>query len=356
MAGGGGGEKTEKATPKKRQDARKDGEVLLSKEVVTAVTVLATFAALSVWGKYMLVFLSDYLKEEINGLSVVQEFTNEFFTRKFLDVFLVILMAAAPIAIVSAAASIIAVIAQTKGLVSMKKIKPKFSHINPFTGIKRLFSLQAVVSIIKGLIEIVVIGFVIYDKIKGKLPSIASLMRTDVISGVAYLGSEVMDVVMTICLLFAFVAVADYLFQWWQYEKKLRMSKQEVKDEYKQLEGNPQIKQRIKQKQQEMAQRRMMAEVPTADVVIKNPTHYAVALRYDIDNDIAPVVVAKGSDYLALRIIAVAEENGVYIQEDRPLAQTLYKTVELGRSIPKELYMAIAEILNIVYKAKNKTI
>ncbi len=356
MAGGGGGEKTEKATPKKRQDARKDGEVLLSKEVVTAVTVLTTFAALSVWGKYMLVFLSDYLKEEINGLSVAQEFTNEFFTRKFLDVFLVILMAAAPIAIVSSAASIIAVIAQTKGLVSTKKIKPKFSHINPFTGIKRLFSLQAVVSIIKGLIEIVVIGFVIYDKIKGKLPSIANLMRTDVISGVAYLGSEVMDVVMTICLLFAFVAVADYLFQWWQYEKKLRMSKQEVKDEYKQLEGNPQIKQRIKQKQQEMAQRRMMAEVPTADVVIKNPTHYAVALRYDIDNDIAPVVVAKGSDYLALRIIAVAEENGVYIQEDRPLAQTLYKTVELGHSIPKELYMAIAEILNIVYKAKNKTI
>ena len=152
-----------------------------------------------------------------------------------------------------------------------------------------------------------------------------------------------------------FVAAADYVFQWWSFEKKLKMSKQEVKDEYKQLEGDPQIKGKIKRKQQEMAQQRMMQEVPSADVVVRNPTHYAVALKYDRKVAYkAPVVVAKGTDALALRIVAVAQEHNVYITENRPLARGLYEAVDIGQEIPREFYTAVAEVLAMVYEEQHR--
>ena len=247
-------------------------------------------------------------------------------------------------------------IAQTKGLFSMKSLRPKFSKLNPFSGIKKMFSIQSVANIVKGLIEVIVIGVLVYNEITDRMPVILSLMDCGVMQGVAYTALTVYDLVMTICIVLVFVAAADYLFQWWQFEKKMKMSKQEVKDEFKQMEGDPQIKSKIKQRQREMAQSRMMQDVPSADVVIRNPTHYAVALRYDQEKNRAPQVIAKGKDLIAKRIVQIAQENNVYCMENPPLARALYAQVDLGREIPYELYDAVAEVLTVVYRETHKTI
>ena len=251
---------------------------------------------------------------------------------------------------------IIPTVAQTRGLFTMKALAPKFSRLNPLEGIKKLFSLQSVVGIVKGLIEVAVIGYLIYSEIADRMPIILSLMNAGLLQGIAYAGMSVYDMVMLICIMLVFVAAGDFLFQWWQFEKKLKMSKQEVKDEYKQMEGDPQVKSKIKQRQQQMAQQRMMQDVPTSDVVIRNPTHFAVALRYDQDKNRAPMVVAKGTDYLALKIVEIAERHDIYCKEDPPLARALYAQVNIGQEIPYELYDAVAEVLSVVYREKNKTI
>ena len=188
------------------------------------------------------------------------------------------------------------------------------------------------------------------------MTEIVSLIDVDPIAAVAYIANTIFSIVMMMCIVFVFVAAGDYLFQWWQFEKNLRMSKQEIKDEYKQMEGDPQIKGKIKQKQREMAQRRMMDQVPGADVVVRNPTHYAVALKYDIDSSAysAPVVVAKGQDALALKIVDIAEKNEVYVTENRQLARALYDTVPLGSEIPSSLFTAVAVVISEMYNAKGK--
>lgn len=350
-----GEEKTEKATPKKRQDTRKEGQVLQSREVVTALSVLGTFFLLSKIGKFMLVQLMTFMENSINAIGTEEKFTTTSTMQIAKDIVILLATVCGPIMLVTTVIAILATVAQTKGLFTMKSVKFKMSNLSPLKGIKKLFSMQTTVSVLKGLIVISVIVYTVYGKIKDKMPEIAKLFNAEPIQGIAYLGSSVMDIVMAICILFAFVAAGDYLFQWWSFEKKLRMSKEEIKQEYKKMEGDPQIKQRIKQKQQMMAQQRMMSAVPTADVVIRNPTHFAIAIKYDIEKDKAPVVVAKGKDFLALKIIDIAEKNDVFITENRPLAHLLYDEVEVGHFIPKDVYNAIAEILIMVYNEKGKT-
>lgn len=350
-----GEDKTEKATPKKRQDQRKEGNVLQSREVATAVSVLGIFAAVRIFAGFIMKNLLSYnarLFEQVGDFEV----TTDNFMSLFVGVATTSVITVGPICLVALVLGILPTIAQTKGLFSMKSLKPKFSKLNPFSGIKKMFSIQSFANIIKGLIEVIVIGVLVYNEITDRMPIILSLMDCGVMQGIAYTALTVYDLVMVICIVLVFVAAADYLFQWWQFEKKMKMSKQEVKDEFKQMEGDPQIKSKIKQRQREMAQSRMMQEVPTADVVIRNPTHYAVALRYDQDKNRAPQVVAKGKDYLAKRIVQIAEENNVYCMENPPLARALYAQVDLGREIPYELYDAVAEVLTVVYRETNKTI
>lgn len=350
-----GEEKTEQATPKKRRDARKEGDVLQSKEIVTAVSVLGIFASMRLFMGFMteniLAFTASIYERlgtrEVN-VDTVMSFTIEIIT--------IFVITVGPICAVAMLLGIIPTIAQTRGLFTMKALRPKFSRLNPLSGIKKLFSMQSVVGILKGLIEVAVIGYVIFSEVSARLPKFLALMNAGIMQGMTYALISIFDLVMLICILLVFVAAADFLFQWWQFEKKLKMSKQEVKEEYKQTEGDPQIKSKIKQKQQQMAMSRMMAEVPKADVVIRNPTHYAVALRYDQDENKAPQVIAKGKDLIALRIVKIAEENDVYLMEDPPLARLLYSTVDIGREIPVELYNAVAEVLTVVYRAKNKTL
>lgn len=350
-----GEEKTEKATPKKRTDARKEGNVLQSKEIGVAVSVLGIFAFVRIIAEFMVNNLLSYFQRSFEELGTY-EVNTETIMPLFIELITVFVCVVGPVMAVAMVLGIIPTIAQTRGLFTMKAVKPKFSNLNPLSGIKKMFSMQAVVGILKGLIEVIVIGVMVYSEISDRLPVIVSMTDAGIMQGMAYTGLVIYDVVMTICILLVFVAAGDFLFQWWSFEKKLKMSKQEVKEEYKQTEGDPKIKGKIKQKQREMAQRRMMQDVPGADVVVRNPTHYAVALKYDQDKNKAPMVVAKGKDNLAMRIVRVAEENDVYCMENPPLARALYAQVELGHEIPYELYDAVAEVLTVVYKQKNKTI
>lgn len=350
-----GEDKTEKATPKKRRDQRKEGNVLQSKEIVTAVSVLGIFSIVRILAEFLMKNLLSFTAR-IYEQSGTYEVNADNLMGLVVDILTVIVIVVGPVCLAAMLLGIIPTIAQTKGLFTMKAMKPKFSRLNPLEGIKRMFSMQALAGIVKGLIEVIAIGVLVFDEIRDRLPKILSLMDVGVMQGIAYAALSIYDLVMTICIVLVFVAAADFLFQWWQFEKKLKMSKQEVKDEFKQMEGDPQIKSKIKQRQQEMARNRMMQEVPTADVVIRNPTHYAVALRYDQDKNRAPQVIAKGKDYLALKIVQIAEANNVYCMENPPLARALYAQVDLGREIPYELYDAVAEVLTVVYKETNKTI
>ena len=349
-----GEEKTEKATPKKRRDMReKEGMALQSNEVMIATSVIAMFVILLIMGGYMLNSMGEVIRKYLGQIG--NDFTvNEQLVQNIaLDIVKDGILIVGPVAAVIMAVVVITVMAQTKGLFSGKSIRPKFSRLSPIQGMKRLFSLQSVVGVVKGIIELAIIGAITYSQISGRLDDFGRLPDMEPLQGVHYIASSVFEIVMLIFIVLVFVAAADFVFQWWQFEKKLKMSKQEVKDEYKMIEGDPQIKSKIKQKQREISQRRMMQEVPTSDVVVRNPTHYAVALKYDPENAFsAPRVVAKGMDALALKIISVAEEHKVYITENRPLARSLYDNVKLGAEIPPEMYSAVAIILTDMFSAK----
>ena len=352
-----GEEKTEKATPKKRRDMReKEGSVLQSNEVMIAVSVIATFVVLKLLGSYMLTRMGEVLGNYFSVVGNEHVFNEEFIQRIALDIIKFGIMIVGPVAAIITGVVVITVMAQTKGLFNTKSLRPKFSRLSPIEGVKRLFSLQSAVSVLKGIIELAIIGAITYAQIRSRVTYFARMPDMEPMQSVLYIARSVFNIVMLIFIVLAFVAAADFVFQWWQFEKKLKMSKQEVKDEYKQIEGDPQIKSKIKQKQREISQRRMMQEVPGSDVVVKNPTHYAVALKYDWENAYsAPKVVAKGMDALALKIISVAEEHKVYITENRPLARSLYDNVKLGSEIPPELYSAVALVLTDMFNEKGIT-
>lgn len=350
-----GEDKTEKATPKKRRDQRKEGNVLQSKEIGTAVSILGIFSIVRLLAEFLIKNLLSFTAR-IYEQAGTYELNADSFMKLIVDVITVVVLVVGPICAAAMLLGVLPTIAQTKGLFTMKALKPKFSRLNPLEGVKKMFSLQSVVGIVKGLIEVIAIGVLVFNEIKDRMPRILALMDCGIMQGIAFAALSIFDLVMTICIVLVFVAAADFLFQWWQFEKKLKMSKQEVKDEFKQMEGDPQIKSKIKQRQQEMARNRMMQEVPSADVVIRNPTHYAVALRYDQDKNRAPQVIAKGKDFLARKIVEIAEAHDVYCMENPTLARALYAQVDLGREIPYELYDAVAEVLTVVYREKNKTL
>lgn len=342
--------KTEKATPKKRRDERKEGNVFMSKDVVSLAVILVSFYGIKVFfpgiyqrSRNMMITLIEIAGRADTSVNL-ESIKNHF----MIDAAWCML----PILFICMLSGIVGTGAQTKFLFSTKAAKPKFSRLNPLQGIKKMFSLRNVVELIKNILKVVILIAVLRGIMMDNLVSVVKTMDMDIKSSTAYMFKLVFSMVMKLVLIFTAIAIFDYLYQWWEYERNLKMSKEELKEEYKQTEGNPEIKGRIKQLQQKMAQQRMMQEVPGADVIIKNPTHFAVALRYDAEKDNAPCVVAKGQDYLALRIIDVGEKNGVDVIENRPLARGLYASTEVGMDIPEEFYSAVAEILVYVFKLK----
>ena len=256
--------------------------------------------------------------------------------------------------LVCIAVSSIATMFQTRGLFSSKGFKFKAERISMLKGFKRMFSMRSFVELLKSILKIAILLYVIYTILKNEIFALPQMMDMSFNGALSKTGAVIMEIITRAGGIFVAVAAADYLYQWQQYEKDLRMTKQEIKDEFKQTEGDPEVKGRIRQIQQERAKKRMMQAVPTADVIIRNPTHIAVAIRYNRETDRAPVVVAKGVDSLALRIVEVAEENEVYVTENKPLARALYDAVPLDSEVPDKFYRALAEVLAYVYSLREK--
>lgn len=351
------GEKTEKATAKKKQDARKKGQVLQSKELSTAIVLIFIFMGLKIFGGYMYNEIVKYTKviltqyPNMDGL-----FTINIIYKLFIETATVLLKTTAPILSIALLTGLFIGFAQVGFLFTVETLGFKFSRINPFSGFKRMFSTHAVVELLKSIFKIIVLGFIAYSYIMGEKGNIINTMNLQPINIAIYIGSTAINVSIRICVALILMSVLDYAYQWWEYEKNLRMSKQEIKEEYKQVEGNPEVKAKIKQKQRQISMRRMMQQVPKADVIITNPTHFAVAIKYDAKISDAPIVIAKGQDFIALRIKEVAKENKIEIVENKPLARNIYDKVEVGQVIPPDLFQAVAEILAFVYSLKGKVV
>jgi len=349
-----GQEKTEKATPKRRQDERKKGNIFQSKDIITVGSIAASFYVLKFWMPYIYRFTGDTFKKYIGLIETTNTLDTNFTVHLFMDIAKVVasvsgLMIAAVILV-----GIILTGAQTRFIFSKEAFKFKFSKLNPLSGIKRMFSLRSLIEILKNIIKIIIIGIVIYNVIIKNLKFIPKLMYFDMMSAVKFVFDVIMSAVNSVIIYFVAISLIDYIYQWWEYEKNIKMTKQEVKDEFKNTEGNPEIKGKIKEKQRRISMMRMMQQVPNADVIIRNPTHYAIAVKYDENSSRAPVVIAKGQDNVALKIIQKAVDSKIHIIENKPLARALYSKVELNHEIPVEYYEPIAEILAWVYKLKEK--
>lgn len=343
--------KTEKATPKKRRDERKKGNVFLSQDAVSVVTLLGSFFVFWLMSGRIAEQLSGFMrfcftKCDLAGGLAVENTLQELVMQSIG----LVARTVAPITLMTAFCAVAATFAQTRMLVSAELMKPKFSRINPLEGFKRLFSLKSVVNALKGILKIVILMVIVYMSIRGMFSESAKYLYVDLQFSARHLFSQGMSMIIKIGIAFIALAALDALYQWWDFERNLRMSKQDIKDEYKQTEGDPQIKGKIKEMQRKRAQSRMMQQVPGADVVIRNPTHYAVALRYHPDEDAAPIVLAKGMDELALRIVKVAEEHNIPTIENVPLAHALYDGAELDQEIPVELYNPVAEVLVYIFR------
>ncbi|MCI8513202.1 MAG: flagellar biosynthesis protein FlhB [Lachnospiraceae bacterium] len=352
MAEQNGQEKTEQPTSKRRKDARKEGNVFQSREVATVVILLGVFCVIRIMIPSIYANVRQYFYWLLDGVAGEPE---EFLSYRLLVVTaLNFCKCALPLLLVAQFLGILSHGVQTKFNVAFKAIRPKFSKLNPLKGIKKLFSLKNLVELLKSIIKICLLLVLLYQILRDDMGRIATMTDIGLLNSAVLMLTMIFDLVIKVCIAFAVVAFFDFLYQRWQYEKDLKMTKQEVKDEYKQTEGNPEIKGRIRRLQRQMAMSRMIQKVPEADVIIRNPTHFAVAIQYDPDKHGAPVVLAKGQDELALRIIRTGEEHGVFIIENRPLARALYASCELDREIPAEFYGAVAEVLVYIYRAGNR--
>ena len=350
-----GDSKTEKATPKRRRDERKKGNVLMSRDAVAVATLIGSLFMVQAMSGIFVSRIRElwYLCFAYIGSSSVMVPSN-IMAQLLKIVIMTFAVIAGPFLAVTAVLAVGVTFYQTKMLVTSEPLKPKFSRLNPLQGIKRLFSLHSIIEALKGILKISVLLILIYNYYTNVVLSFSRFLDLSLGQSCSILFQDIITLVIQIAVAFAVLAFFDYLYQWWDYERRLRMSKQEIKEEYKQTEGDPQVKGKIRQIQRQRAQQRMMQQVPEADVVIRNPTHYAVALRYREEEDNAPRVLAKGMDELALRIVKVAEENGVHVVENVPLARSLYASVELDREIPPDLYNAVAEVLVYIMKLDKK--
>ncbi|WP_059053523.1 flagellar biosynthesis protein FlhB [Paenibacillus senegalimassiliensis] len=347
------GEKTEKATPKKRQDARKKGQVAKSQDLTGAFILLAGFLSLTFFGGYikerLVILFTDVFYHRMS-MNVTQENVMTMFS----DLGVQILLLLAPIFLVVVVIAVIVSYGQVGFMLTGESLKMQFSKLNPIKGFKNIFSMRSLVEFLKTLFKLSIIGYLVYSTIWGYRGTIASLGHLSIEDTFHFTARLTMNLGIKIAAALIVLAVLDYMYQRYEHEKSLKMSKQDIKDEYKKMEGDPLIKGKIRERQRRMALQRMMQEIPKADVIITNPTHFAVAIKYDGTQMEAPQVVAKGQDYVALRIKEIAKEHGIITMENRPLARALFQRTEIGETIPADLFQAVAEVLAYVYKLKGK--
>lgn len=352
---GEGGEKTEPATQKKLDDARKDGKVAKSKELTQAFDLIVLFLCIKIFGgmvgeRFLGVFQLIYGNISDVVVTYRQGFTAAATMSLMVTVFKEMAIMVLPFFVFGFAITFLVSLVQVGWKVTAKPMQPKLSKFNPINGFKRIFSKDSLFELLKAIVKIGVIAYISYTSIKNEADTLFLLYDLTIQQAIGLVAEIIIDVGIKVSVVYLIVAVADWAYQKHKFKEDMKMTKQEVKDEYKNMEGDPQIKGRQRSKMREVSQKRMMQDVPKADVVITNPTHFAVALSYDAEAAKAPVVVAKGEDYLAQRIKEVARENNVSIVENKPLARMLYHNVDIGAEIPPELYQAVAEVLAEVYK------
>jgi len=354
MAEQEGQEKTEVPTEKKRRESREEGQVAFSKELSSAALLAGIVLTLVATSPIILDAMRQLMSQIFRDLAQSEELSIDSIFTLSGEILSIILPAFAPFAAVIIFTGIFASVLQVGVMITFKAISPKFNKISPLTGLKRLFSSQSLADFLKSMAKLIIVGFVGYLTYIDKITELNGLSVSTPESILIYNFTVVAEVAGKIVLALVAIAIFDYFYQRWHHEQQLMMTKQEVKDETKQTEGDPQLKARIRQIQREMSNARMMQEVPKADAVIVNPTHFSVAILYDRDVMTAPEVIAKGADHLALRMRTVARENNVPILERPELARDLYANVEIGDDIPERFYKAIAEILAFVYRLRKR--
>ncbi|MBQ9983201.1 MAG: flagellar biosynthesis protein FlhB [Lachnospiraceae bacterium] len=353
---GPGGEKTEDATSKKLKDVRNEGNVAKSTEIVTAATLISLYICL----KFAVGFVGERLIHSFTTFyTLIPRYVNDgimedgfifLLVECVLDIALII----APFLLLGCIIGFFSNSLQFKFQVTTKPLQPKPDKLNPLSGFKRMFSMNTLIELLKSIVKIVAIAYISYSVLVEHVEELFLLYDMSINQGLLLMYDIIMELLLKICILFCVIGAADFMYQKWKFKEDNKMTKQEVKDEFKNQEGDPKVKGQQRQRMMQASQRRMMAAIPQADVVITNPTHFAVALSYKSGENTAPVVVAKGADFLAGRIKEIARESSVEIVENKPLARMLYYNVELGAEIPPELYQAVADVLAYVYRLHNK--
>ncbi len=346
--------RTEPPTPKRRKKARDEGQVARSIELNNTAIFAGILICFLLYSKFTFRHLFDIYREFItNWLLIDLNDRNSYFLLLLsMKKFLIII---APWLITIMAVGVIINIFQVGWHITTKPLSPKFSKINPIKGFSRFFSKDMLINLGKSILKVIFVGIILYFSVKDELPKIVQLMDLSPYEVLVFISKLTFKLFLKVFLIFLIpLGILDYIYQKYEYEENLKMTKEEVKDEMRQAEGDPEVKKKIRSKQMEIARRRMIKEVPKADVVITNPVHLAVALMYDRKTMPAPKVIAKGAGIIAERIKEIARENDIPIIENKPLARTLFKNVELGDFIPESLYKAVAEVLAYVYRLKGK--
>lgn len=347
--------RTEKGTQKKRDDARNKGQVAKSQDLNTALLIIGFCAVMLGLGGYMLKGIKEAFVMSFNSISTYLGYQE---TEQVLKIFprtiIKMLLICAPLWVALIVIAFVACYWQVKYKFTLEPMKPNFGKMNPINGLKKIFSKDVLINLIMSTAKVIVLGNVAVNIIKGKIPEYLKLYQLGLEVSLQMIGQTVLQLGFNVGGAFLILSILDYVYQRYKYEESIKMTKEEVKEEYKNQEGDPQVKGKIKQKMREASMRRMMQAIPEADVIITNPTHFAVALKYDENSGRAPIVVAKGVDYVAQKIKEKGRECHIEIVENRPLARSLYYTVDLDKEIPPELYGAVAEVLAFVYNMQNK--
>jgi len=350
--------KTEKASPHRRMEARKKGNVFQSKDLISGVMVFLTFLALRLLAGYMFIRFENVFHDFFALGSTSKELTETAVTGLMFDLAFNVFLLVSPILVVAMVLGVVMSVSQTRFIFTIDQIRPKLERLSPIEGLKKMFSIKALVELAKSILKVAIIVGIAVMVLYTKIGEIPMLIMSEIQNDVAWVLLTVFEVALFAGIGMIAIGILDFVWQWWQHERSLMMSKQEVRDEYKQLEGDPLVKSRIRGIREKRARERMMAGVKDADVVIRNPEHFAVALKYEIEKNATPLVIAKGQDHVAMQIIKEAAKHDIMSVENPALARMLYTSTdigsEVGDNVPEELMYVLADIIFKLYESKNR--
>lgn len=348
-------DRSEPATHRRREDARNEGRVAQSNDLNAALVMLTAIYMVRAAGPYMMQLMKSIMQTSFTSINTTDLSVSNisFLITEYMTKGILLFI---PVVITVGAVGLVSAVMQVGMRIAVKSVTPDWTRLDPLKGITRLFSIKAGVELVKSVIKVAIVCIIVYVFLKNEFAHLPGLADTSFTASIAYIADLCWRLLLKACMSILVLSILDYIYQRYQHETSLKMTKQEVKEEYKRSEGDPQIKARIKQRQSEMIRKRSLRDVSTADVIVVNPTHIAVALKYDPDKMQAPTVVAKGQRLLAERIKSIADTAGVPIIENIPIARALYKNVEVGQQVPDELFRAVAEILAYVYRLSAKSV